>query len=281
MRSMVCLAVAAACAAGTGLRVGVLSGHENNAWNHSTGCTTGSSADLIQCNLNLYSNALAAAASASLDLIVLPEAYGQAGIPTERTLYEPLVTQVGAAPCDTANATATPQQARLSCSAREHGIAVAGNVFTSLANGTHRITEVVYGRGGEALAVYHKHHLFPNEVPFFKPGPFAPTTFHVAGVTLGIVICYEGVYGPVYHDWAQYDALVHDQGATAIAWSAGGIPDLKAFAHSIADRYNVSVLASDQGESVVANPDSYIDVAIPGLKDLGYTGNAVVRSTTL
>ena len=56
------------------------------------------------------------------------------------------------------------------------------------------------------------------------------------------MICYEGIWPSLHHGWSQFDALVHDQGATSIVWSVGGtVGTLKDVAKKIATKYNVRV----------------------------------------
>lgn len=63
------------------------------------------------------------------------------------TCTDPLCTHLRTVRCQ------FPQQVRLSCAARNSSVAVSANLFTSDANGTRHITEIVFGAKGDVLAV--------------------------------------------------------------------------------------------------------------------------------
>lgn len=174
------------------IRIGTLANHNPSAWTDACDGDDGS-IERIRCNLLVYADATAIASERSVDLLVLPEAYGLAVKPNKHDGYFEGKTRLGSVPCDDGDVDEMPQQVELSCLAKNHSLALAANVFTRLSNGTRRITEVVFDDTGKAIAMYDKHHLFPIEEPsVFSPGPFAPTTFSFHGITFGVAICYEG-----------------------------------------------------------------------------------------
>ena len=233
----------------------------------------------------MYAALVSTAAQQSVELVVFPEAYGLARL-TETAVFEPLISAVGAAPCDAAAGGAAQQRA-LSCLARQHGVVLAANVFVALANETKRIAELVYDARGTTLAVYFKHHLFPNEVlSGVSPGPFAPTVFTALGRTWGIIICYEGVYPILTGDFAQMNALVAS-GASGFVWSAGSEVPLDSLSSVYGEKYYVDVastmdLGATPSSGAIVNasgaPLTYTDtrVSVPG-----YTGDAVLRVATV
>lgn len=54
---------------------------------------------------------------------------------------------------------------------------------------------VVFDQQGETLAVHHKTHLTPGDALGYAPGT-EPTLFEFKGVTMGLVICFEGFRFP-------------------------------------------------------------------------------------
>eukprot|EP00325_Prymnesiales_sp_UTEX-LB-985_P017001 CAMPEP_0174756600 /NCGR_PEP_ID=MMETSP1094-20130205/106838_1 /TAXON_ID=156173 /ORGANISM="Chrysochromulina brevifilum, Strain UTEX LB 985" /LENGTH=213 /DNA_ID=CAMNT_0015962509 /DNA_START=124 /DNA_END=766 /DNA_ORIENTATION=- len=180
------LLVGSTCAA----RVASLSGHDSTAWVSTSPCQ-GSAANATACNLKVYEAAASSAASLNADVVLFPEAYGLAQITDS---FEPFMSPLGAQPCSSANALA-PQQRTLACAAARNNITIAASVFARFANGTKRILELVYNSRGVVIASYSKWVLVPvAETHFAEAGPFAPTTFELAGMRWGIVICYEGIY---------------------------------------------------------------------------------------
>ena len=251
------------------LRVAALSHHNGapSTWNSSC-----AGADVWQCNLQLYESAAAQAVAAGADLLLYPEAYG---LDPDKILaaasFEPWVTQRGAAVNCSAPSNAAPRQTAVGCGAARHAVSIAANFFVTLpSNGSKRIVQVVYGPTGTVAAAYFKHHLFPTEaLAGVEPGPFAPTTVTVAGRTLGLLICYEGVVAAVSP--AQLDAL-KQQGMDTLLWSVGGEVPIKSLAESFAKKYDVAVAASmDRAACVLDRPDGQpganstsANVSVPG-----------------
>ena len=225
------------------LRVAALSHHNGapSTWNASC-----AGADVWQCNLQLYESAAAQAVAAGAELLLYPEAYGLDPALTAAHAFEPWVTTRGAAMSCSPPSNAAPRQTAVGCAAARHAVAIAANFLVTLpSNGSKRIVQVVYGPTGVVDAAYFKHHLFPTEaLAGVEPGPFAPTTVRLggrmAGRTLGLLICYEGVVAAVSP--AQLEAL-RDQGMDTLLWSVGGEVPIGTLSKSFAKKYNVSVAA--------------------------------------
>lgn len=274
---MWCLAIFSTAALDP-LRVAVLSRHDPRAWSNAT-CTS-TSRGRIDCNLRLYEAAVEAAATQNVSLLVMPEGYGLSVSHATDDFFEPLISTVGMVP---AAPSTSPQQTALAAAAARHRVAVVANIFVALANGTRRIVDVVYAPNGTCLATYSKHHLFATETHTFEAGPFLPTTFGLGGHTFGLIICYEGVWPDLTHDWSQMQSLVA-QGASAFVWSVGGEIPLNEAGGGMARRFNVSMIGSeDKAAGVVlgadGSPGAYHDIllTIPG-----YEGeNVAVRVSTV
>lgn len=254
------------------LRVGVLSLHEPKLWSNST-CRENANS-LSACNLRLYQ--LAAAANSGAHLLLFPEAYGLSG---EVGGFEPLVSEGRSVPCSQSSESA-PSQAAMSCAAREHNVTIVANFFVLLANGTRRIAGVAFEAGsGRVLATYFKHHLFPTEVLHgVRPGPFAPTSFVAEGRRWGLLICYEGLYAELFHDWSQIAALKAG-GADAILWSIGSMMPDVAVSKSISRRFGGVVLAAEDSAAALARGAGAERIAANSSITLtldGYDGKAAV-----
>jgi len=135
-------------------------------------------------------------------------------------------------------------------------------------------------------AVYHKHHLWVSEYLHFRSGPYLPTTVTIAGHTLGLIICWEGVYPFLTRDFSQVTDLVSHHKAQALLWSVGGVPSMMAkMAKSLAQRYNVPVVGSaTEGAGVIihadGSPSPYVTV-VPLDEIEGYTAKASVAVADL
>ena len=273
--------LSAALLSAAALKIAVLGNHDPSAWGAS--CTA-TDASFTLCNLALFNATAALAATQAVDLLVFPEAYSLARL-YKGAAFEPLISATSGSPCDSPAAAASPQQAALSCMARQHGLVLAANVFVALSNGTLRIAELVFDAEGAVLSVYFKHHLFPNEdAAGVSPGPFEPTVFTALGRTWGVIICYEGVYPFLTGDFSQMTALVA-AGAESFIWSVGGEAPIDALAALLAAKFKVEVAASmDSGltpaSGAIVNasgsPLLYTDtkLSVGG----GYTGAAILRS---
>lgn len=160
-----------------------------------------------------------------------------------------------------------------------HNLTIVANLFVALPNSSRRIAEVAFDGGtGAVLGLYFKHKLFPTEKRLVQPGPFAPTSFVANGRRWGMLICYEGLYAELMHDWRQIDGLA-DAGAEVILWSIGGhLPD-RIVGRAIAKRAGLPVLASeDRAAAVAIGADASPHAANASLVLViaNYTGHASV-----
>lgn len=246
---MLAAAALALLSAAAPLKVASLSEHRPTAW-ADRNCTA-TPLDRVTCNLRVYASAAAAAALENASLLVVPEAYG---LSPRAEFAEPWISAVGSVPRTSGGRGTSPMQVGLSEIAAQHGVAIVANVFARLSNGTRRISDVVFDGGGAVLATYHKHHLFATELARFSRGPFEPTTFELGGRSLGLIICYEGVYPLLTGDWAQMSAL-RRMGADTFVWSVGGATPLGVTAGHMARKFNVSVVAAeDRTAALVLGP---------------------------
>jgi hypothetical protein len=207
---------------------------------------------------------------------------------TKAGFYKSMMSSIGVTPCLDGN-TASPQQKAVSCMAIRHGIAIAANVFTELANHSRRITEVVFDEHGTVVAIHDKVHLAPLvETGIFEPGPSKATTFELLGRRWGVLICYEAVYAFLSRDFSLMEDMVH-QGATAFVWSIGGMVPPATVGKWLADRFHVTVVASETKSifspagAVVASSGhalTHRDTTLE-LGAIGYTASAVVNAVEL
>jgi predicted amidohydrolase len=130
----------------------------------------------VPANLARIDDAMRAAAARGADLLLAPElalsGYG-----------------AGAAIADLADPPGGPQRAALARMAREHGLAIVAGLAEA-AEGA--IWNSAYFTDGAADAIYRKSHLYgAYETALFRPGPPAAVTFAHAGLTCGMLICYD------------------------------------------------------------------------------------------
>jgi len=274
----------------TAMRISVLSGHTAHSWQSNSSCSNSKS--LVLCNIFLYRAAIEAAATGGSKIIVLPEAYGQEDL-GRSTFFETLISHQNSNPCEDGSASADihPQQFQMSCAAKQSNITVVANIFTKLSNGSHRITEVVYGDDGAVLAVYHKHRVFLSEKIYVESGPYTPTVFQVYGATFGILICWEGVYPFIFRDFTQINDLVTNQKADALVWSVGEVPKIMRWSgSSMAKKFQIPVLGTVVGgPSKVFNSRGEAEEVEVGkfaednkeLEGKGYIGNAEILHVDL
>lgn len=243
---------------------------------------------MIMCNLQVYEAAAAAAAAQKVELLVYPEGYSLSGSPLKTGFFEKQVAKVGGTPCADADAATAPQQKALSCMAKNHGIAIATDLFTELANNSRRITEIVFDTQGVVVAVHDKINLFPIAEDIFEPGPFAATTFELFGRRWGTLICYEAAHAFLFRDFSQMQGMV-DQGATAFVWSVGGMLPPVLYSRWMAERFHVAVVTSE-GKTIASPAGAIVDASgkeiahssIPlVLQGSGYTAKAVVTLAQL
>jgi len=231
-----------------------------------------SDANLVKCNLEVYTAAATLASQNGAQLVVYPEAYSLSNI----AYLEPLVT-LGDNPCEDAKSALISNQAiatkTLSCLAAQLSITLATNIFMQAKNGNKYIVDVVFDGNGVVSTMYIKHQLFPNELlAGYKPGPYNPTVFDFEGHRIGCIICYEGVYPEVSGDWSQMDDL-KAMGADVFMWQvAGGIP-LQESGEGYSNKYNVSFVASEAAnDAVIIGPQSrdlgveFVKINLPGYR---------------
>lgn len=264
-------------------RLASLSSHEPGTWARGA-CVT----SMVECNLQVYREAISEAERLNADLMLFPEAYALSDINGE---FEPFVSKVGTNPCDQpaavaalASAPPSPQQSAVSCAAAQHNITVVANFFVKLDNGTKRITDVVFNSTGGVIAQYSKHHLVPiAETAFASAGPFAPTVVKLpsSSLSFGLAICYEGVYPELTGDWSQFDAF-RAQGADMVLWSIGGMVNAQRVGESMAKRLDMAVTAAEDGTASVFLNASGKTITPAGSSSLAtrlganYTGKASV-----
>lgn len=281
--------------------VAVLAGHNPTSWaDDSGGCSAAKGQTLFECNLKVYTAAVATAAEKGVQMLVFPESYGFGNFALPTDYYEPLDDAVlgtalcnGPAAWDIGPASA---QVALACAAKEHVVAVVVNIPSVATDGKRQLTELVFNTKGVLVSLYHKNKLFPTETATgITPGPYKPTTFEMFGWRWGILICYEGLqpFVPLIGSFDQMDALV-EQGATAFVWSVGGtLGCLEAIAARISSKYGVYVVSTEDyspqgsGYDYAAITDSTgtkassTDSPVEGLQALGYTRNAFVQVAVL
>lgn len=189
------------------------------------------------------------------DVVLFPEAYGFTGTATFD--FEPMISDLHTVPCSS-NATtraAAVTQHGMSCAAKQSNVTIVANFFVELpSNGTKRIASIAFASGtGAVLAVYYKHHLFPNEaLSHIQPGPFAPTVFDAPnGKKFGLLICYEGLWAELHRDYSQLLAL-KAQGADAVLWSIGGLLPDKTVGKSLAKHSGLTIIASEDRAEAAA-----------------------------
>ena len=288
------------------LRVGVLGNHDPTLWDVHTDCAgrNASATSLIACNTRLFATAIKAAGASGLNLLVLPEGYGlyPDPKPLSKGGFFDLLQPVGEAACDLATEEArkaSPQQYALSCAAREARVHVAANIFTRTSStngsgpGTVHITQLVLGPDGVTMAKYDKRHLFwPTEPRWAVPGKDPPTVIDIAGRRVALLICYEGFYPFVTGDWSQMESF-SAQNASAYAWSVGASAGtLTVAAKALSKKFGVDVWATEdcrgresphallQPPLGTPAPGTH-NIAIPGLKDIGYKGAAVIEAASV
>ena len=128
----------------------------------------------VEANLEGHLRAIARAASDGAGLVVFPE--------LSLTGYEPtLAAELAMTPDD-------ERLDRLQRASDEHGIAVAAGLPLVGPDGVH-IGTALFRPGADPLT-FCKHHLHPDEEPFFVPGE-GLRVHELGGTRLAFAICYE------------------------------------------------------------------------------------------
>jgi predicted amidohydrolase len=249
----------------------------------------------VRCNADVFERAIEAGASASVDLLVFPEAYALSGTPSPSGYWEPLWEDMSSAACG--HADAGELQRRLSCAASKHGVALAYSLF-SLRAKSRRITTVVIDAKGRLVATYDKHRLFPiiEKKHGATPGTGPPVVFDLLGRRWGLLVCYEGVWPFLpWGNFDQLDQLVREMGATNLLWNVGADVPLVRTGSAIATRYGIGLAAAQDASrrdpsqatgtilctGKTAQPcRPFADVPVERLPD-GYRGSPVVRHARL
>lgn len=81
--------------------------------------------------------------------------------------------------------------------AKEYGVAVLGAIVEKDKEGRLYDTAFIINKKGELIGRYRKSHLYPREYQYFYPGSELPV-FELAGVKIGIAICFEHAFPPVF-----------------------------------------------------------------------------------
>jgi len=227
-------------------------------------------------NIAAIKDGIVTAAETGADMIVLMEGYAFNSYPTPTNL-EPLMAIKGQSMCTEEVKANAPAQYMMSCTAAENKIAVSGNVFVSLPEGycqepycysdtchddqegtlaagtlrgtgkgtcNNRIMEIVYDNTGVVVALYAKYHLFPTDLDFAVTGGWNPTVFEMFGHKFGILICYDGLWPYVFHNFSEFDAL-KAMGADTFVWSIGADLPIDFFSKKTARKMEVNMVASE------------------------------------
>jgi predicted amidohydrolase len=97
------------------------------------------------------------------------------------------------APCEAAALDRALAQIGAGC--RDHGVGAIVGTETPNGGGKPFNSAVVFDQQGKVLATHHKTRLTPGDALGYSPGT-EPTLFEFKGVTMGLVICFEGFRFP-------------------------------------------------------------------------------------
>mmetsp|Transcript_43109 Transcript_43109/g.31492 ORF Transcript_43109/g.31492 Transcript_43109/m.31492 type:complete len:310 (+) Transcript_43109:77-1006(+) len=169
----------------------------------------------LEKNLDLYTNLVAVAKSKGVQILVFPE-FGlvPANQDSRESLY-PYAEKIGnvdnnnasvaALPCDDNSYSDRPILQRMSCAARDNGLAVLVNMVDWIDcssstdsecpdDGHYQYnTNVVFDESGRLVVKYHKSHEFPSLRKAYDqvPSPSEVTYQSSFGVTFGIFTCFD------------------------------------------------------------------------------------------
>lgn len=131
-------------------------------------------------NADITTKAVASAAEQGAQLVILPELAATSYV-LDRERLAPLAEEaVAYGSCLHAWSEA----------ARQHGVAICGGFVER--EGDRLFNSVaVFDPTGSLLGTYRKLHLFGRESAVFEPGDHGLPVFEVAGVRLGILVCYD------------------------------------------------------------------------------------------
>ncbi len=94
----------------------------------------------------------------------------------------------------------------ISRKAKESKLAVLGTIVEKAGNLLYDSTFII-DKNGSLLGKYRKSHLYPREHNYFSSGNELPV-FEVAGVKVGIAICFEHAFPPIFTTYALKGAQI-------------------------------------------------------------------------
>jgi predicted amidohydrolase len=161
----------------------------------------------VPANVATTTAALRAAAGRGARLVVLPELAATGYVLDRDGLL------------DLAESTQAPGPvlSAWAATAREHGLVVVGG-FAELDGDRLYNSVAVIGPDGRIAGTYRKLHLFGREREVFAPGDVGLPVFEVAGLRLGVVVCYDLRFPEAVRILALRDV---DLVAVPTAWVAG------------------------------------------------------------
>ena len=131
-------------------------------------------------NRELTTAAIAAAAADGAELVILPELVACGYVLDAEGIAE--LAEAG-------DGTGTVVSA-WRAAAREHGIAVIGGYAERDGDDLYNAVAVI-GPDGEPLGAYQKLHLFGREHDIFARGNRGMPVFEIAGMSVGVLVCYD------------------------------------------------------------------------------------------
>jgi predicted amidohydrolase len=161
----------------------------------------------VAANAATTTAALHSAAALGARLVVLPELAATGYVLDRDALLDRAESALAPGPALSA----------WSAAARDLGITVVGG-FAERAEDALYNSVAVIGSDGEVVGTYRKLHLFGREREVFAPGDLGLPVFEVAGLRLGVVVCYDLRFPEAVRILALRDV---DVVAVPTAWVAG------------------------------------------------------------
>jgi len=161
----------------------------------------------VAVNVARTTEAIAAAAAAGAEIVVLPELVASGYVLDRSALIE--VAESVDMP--------GPGLAAWSRCAKRHGVTVVGG-FPEYAGGRLYNSAIVIGPDGQTAGLYRKLHLFGAERGIFTPGDTGLPIIDIGGLRLGVLICYDLRFPEALRILALRGA---DVVAVPTAWVAG------------------------------------------------------------
>src|ERR671918_1098278 len=130
---------------------------------------------------------------------------------------------LGAALFELAEPVPGPTSDRLALLARKLGFAIVGGVTERDPDVADLLydTAILLDREGELVGRYRKSHLYPTEHTFFRPGSELPV-FELAGLRIGIAICFEHAFPQIFTTLARRGARRQSVGGARGLWPPAG-----------------------------------------------------------